>query len=288
VPFKLSRRARVLATSLVLPLLLVVGVSGTASASGSRAPADVAVSHRAVETELTISAHRRFGPIGTQMCPHVTAFVVFFFLLKTGELVGWCYDGGDGTVTLPANLVGAQLVDVDNQIGSQLWLSGFLEGGDQAQFNWCYDSGYDFAVGGPDVGGTIEGWQAFPLVDEAILLSGSQCGGDPSTGTTEPALVPDAAPDCRQGYRGDHALLLLSVGTLMQWACYEDTPGSFATPLGYSLFAVDNGNPHALVIDGSGWSNCVSWNHALEPIEASEQDLTSITITSGGGTCPAS
>jgi hypothetical protein len=285
-----SRRAALVMVGVLLPALLVLAVPAPAGANGQRPGTRVEAPFKADGTEFSLAPGRPAASIGTQMCPHVTAFVMFIF--DVDDVVkGFCYDGPLGSIQLPSNLSGQWLIDVDNQSGAQLWLSGVYGDDPYTNFDWCYDHGFDYPLSGPALGGSIEGAKAFLYPDVAILLGSSQCSGVTIAGggTTEPGLAPETAPDCLGGYVGGHvtAMFWLGLDDLISFQCYDDVSGSHATPGGDVLVALDNGVPHALDISGSGFTNCISWNHAVYPILTSEDEVTTLDVSSGGGTCTA-
>jgi hypothetical protein len=295
-----TRRVLVSAASVMLAAALAAGVPAFAGPSASRAPSRTAAPVKAVETVFKLAPGRPLASIGTQLCPHVTAFVMFVYWVEAS--VGnygpeaFCYDGPAGTITPPAALQNdgddhARLIDVDNQSGGQLWISGYYGVVGQTWFNWCYDSGFDFAFGGPILGGGMEGPPA--TVWPGLFVEGgtSPCSGAAGSGSTEPGLAPQLAPGCTGANLGlDHVTAMYLLGNIfdgdpqLAFQCYVAT-GSHSPLSGWALIGIDNGVPHALGLDGSGWTNCLSWNHAIYPVQAAEWSPADIVISSGGGTC---
>lgn len=293
-------RAFVAAASVLLAVAVAVGVPASAGASASRARAGTATPLRAVGTAFKLSRGRPLASIGTQLCPHVTAFVMFVYWMQTSPgnwgPEAFCYDGPAGTITPPAGLQNdgdnhARLIDVDNQSGAQLWLSGFYGSYVQTWFNWCYDPGFDFALAGPDLGGHMQ--QAPAYVFPGLIVEGasSPCTGAAGSGSTEPGLAPVLGPGCTGANLGhDHVTAMYALGlvyigtTQIAFQCYAPQ-GIFQPLSGWALIGIDNGVPHALVLDGNGWTNCLSWRHAIYPVQAAEWYPTDIAISSGGGTC---
>lgn len=268
--------------------LLVAGVLATVLLN-------TAPSAAATRREPPRAAHRLtpHSSLGTQICSSNGGFAFFMFGNYNGvDNDGYCYDGGEGTISLPSNDSGQLLVTLDNQTGHRIWVSGITEGG--ATFNFCYDRGYSFVVGPPVDGGSgYENLVVYGLSEGDT----SDCTGVPtsSIGTSEPYTSPWVDQHCATGdVQGGHVFITTSLNDLAfeetNYWCYNDTPATYdnSLPSGLPVLEVANGTGHELLISGTNFSTCVSNNHVIDPVgNAYDTGIIAISVTNGPADCPS-
>jgi hypothetical protein len=230
---------------------------------------------------------------GSEICKGTTAFVFILWGNYNGvDNVGMCYDGGTGSITIPKQDVGQLVVALDNQTGARIWLAGDTLG--NVPFNFCYDTGYDFALGGG-----VDGGDGYEILDVDSIGQGSNlgCTGVPtsSIGSSEPYTSPWVNSYCATGdVQGQHLFIATSYSALelgeTNYFCYNNTPHTYTNslPSGLPVIFIANGTGHDLLISGPGFSTCVDNAHVINPVVSSiDQKITTITVTNGPVTCPS-
>jgi hypothetical protein len=266
-------------------LAAVLVVAATAVIGSSAASASGAGSH---------SAKPAAASLGKQLCGKSGPFVY----LVWGKIASStlpdreCYDGGPGTIKVPAKAANLDeiIAVVDNQSGHRIWLSGQTTR--NTSFNFCYDRGFDFTLGPPADGGS--GPENLLVTGISEGKSTADCTGVPkgSIDTTEPeGTVPHVAPNCNKGdIQGGHVFVTTDVGdaeaSFTNFQCFDDSVKTNTKGVEGDVSSVANGTGHQVFVAGSGFSICVSNNHVIDPIAAKYQGhITSVRVAKATKNC---
>lgn len=229
--------------------------------------------------------------LGSQICSGTTAFVYIVWANGSSIAGGQCYDGGEGSISIPSQYQGDIVDVVDNQSSQRIWLAG--DTSRYGSFNYCYDKGYAFTLGPPVDGGTGED----DLIPNSVSEGDSSpCTGVPSgsVGTSQPyGTVPYTPRNCNSGdIEGGHVFLATSAsdgsgGTSYNFTCLNDSETTYNGDWGPGDFmSIANGTGHAVTVSGPGFSTCVDNNHVIDPVSSNYRgSVSTLTVTSGSGTC---
>jgi len=247
------------------------------------------------------STRHSYASLGTQLCSGSGPFIYFVEAdVTAGSDQAVCYDG----TTTPVPLGGARnagyLAALDNQSGRRIFLSGTNLNG-ESSYSYCFDRGYDWALGPPDTGGQIQQHLQLDKMTLGSTTVACPAGNPVGDGTTDPGAPQADKPGCvgsnHLPTQGGHVFVIANPGlpksdpvfTTTDYACVSGAPGSTAvSAVGGNLWAVVNGSSHSVLVSGPGMTTaCVDSNHAITPVSAKDSvDAATITVTSDSGTCP--
>lgn len=242
-----------------------------------------------------------YASLGTQLCSGTGAFIyIVEASIAGGGDQAVCYDGTTTPVPLGNARNNGIVAALDNQDGRRIFLSGTDNSGG-ASYNYCFDHGYDWALGPPYTGGEVQQRLELDKLTLGSKTDACPTGNPAGDGTTDPGAPQADKPGCvgsnHLPTQGGHVFVITineveqgdPINTFTAYNCVSGSPGSTTfSALGGQPWAVVNGSSHTVLVSGPGMTTaCVDSNHAITPVSAKDAaNAATLTVTNDSGTCP--